>query len=275
MRIFSIASGSSGNCIFVGSGGSTEQDVGCGAATNVLVDAGVSTKRIVAGLEQNFIEPGQLDGILITHEHSDHIMGLPVFARKYHIPIYGTKETLAHIARTSGGKNIPGELFVPITPGETFCIGNMTIESHGTSHDAANPVMYTLGCEQKKVGIATDLGCYSEEIISGLQGADVLYLESNYDRNMLLVGIYPYYLKQRILGSCGHLSNDDSAELMLRLMHEHLKVVILAHLSKENNYPELAYQTMRNAIDSGWCYGTDKPRLLVANRDVPMECIEF
>ncbi len=274
MRVFSIASGSSGNCIYVGSGQSAlcECDP---SATNLLIDAGISTKRIVSGLEQNLIRPEQLDGILITHEHSDHIKGLPVLSKKYQVPIYGTEATLCQIRNSTGGKDIPIDLFVPIHPGDSFAIGNIQIESHSTSHDAANPVMYTMSSGDKKIGIATDLGCYSEEIIASLQGADVLYLESNYDRNMLLVGIYPYYLKQRILGKCGHLSNDDSAELMAKLMHERLKVVILAHLSKENNYPELAYQTMQNAIDSMWHFDTSKPRLLVANRDVPMECIEF
>ncbi len=269
MRIFSIASGSSGNCVYVGS----LCEDGRTGKTHLLVDAGISAKRIVAGLAQNFISPEQIDGILITHEHSDHIKGLSVLARKYRIPIYGTLETLQAIASGSTGKEIPTDFFVPIEVGREFIIGDIRVNTCNTSHDALNPILYTFSCKGKKLGFATDLGCFSDEIVGRLCGADMLYIESNYDRNMLLVGIYPYYLKQRILGRGGHLSNDDSAELVGRLLHAGLRVVMLAHLSKENNYPQLAYQTMKNEIDRAWCFSTEHPRLLVADRDVPSECI--
>lgn len=275
MRLFSIASGSSGNCIYVGDGIQLPDEPLCTNTTGLLIDAGISTKRIVDGLLQNNIDPARLDAILITHEHSDHVRGLSVLSRKYQIPIYGTYKTLQHILRSSCGERIPRELFVPIETNKPFSVGNIEVVAHSISHDAADPVMYTLTGEDKKIGVATDMGCYTDEIIEALGGSDVLYLESNYDRNMLLVGIYPYVLKQRILSSTGHLSNDDSAELLCSLMHEQLKVVILAHLSKENNYPELAYQCMKNAIESSWHYETGKPQLIIAGRDVPMDCIEI
>lgn len=233
MRLCSIASGSSGNCVYVGSD-----------RTNLLVDAGVSAKRIENGLNDIDILPDTIQGILITHEHSDHVQGLGILARKYHMPIYATLETAAAIKRIKNLGEIPEELFCFIKPNEAFRINDIDVEPFSTSHDAANPVCYSMQSEGQKVGIATDLGTYDDYILSKLEASELLYIEANHDVNMLMVGKYPYYLKQRILGDRGHLSNEVSAELISKLINPGLKHILLAHLSKENNYEELAYETV-------------------------------
>lgn len=233
MKLCSIASGSSGNCIYVGSN-----------HTNLLVDVGISAKRIENGLNGIDILPDTIQGILITHEHSDHVQGLGILARKYHVPIYATYETAAAIKRIKSLGEIPEELFHFIKPDEAFCINDIAVEPFSTSHDASNPVCYSIQSEGQKVGIATDLGKYDEYILSKLEASELLFIEANHDINMLMVGKYPYHLKQRILGDRGHLSNDTSADLISKLIHPKLKHILLAHLSKENNYEELAYETV-------------------------------
>lgn len=258
MRLCSIASGSSGNCIYAGH-----------ASTHLLIDAGISGKKIEQGLSEAGIEPESLGGILVTHEHSDHIQGLGVLARKYKIPIYGTVETFCAMkkGKTNIGK-IEDSLFCPVIPEESFSIGDILITPFSVSHDAANPVAYVFEADGHKIGMATDLGVYTEKTVNYLKDAQLLYLEANHDENMLMVGGYPYYLKQRIIGDHGHLSNDTAAELLCRLYHENLQYVILAHLSKENNYPELAYETVRAELilKAG---EENLPKLMVAPRDVP------
>lgn len=262
MEFFSIASGSSGNCVCIG----TESG-------RFLVDAGISTKRIAAGLQTQWIQGEDIRGLFVTHEHSDHIKGLPVLVKKYRIPVYGTAETLRKIRATAQGAELPGELLHPIQAGETLRFDRLKVKAFSVPHDAANPVAYTFCENGTKIALATDLGYVDECILRQLRDANLLYIESNYDRNMLLVGIYPYPLKQRILGEYGHLSNDDSAAVVRSVLHENLKAVVLAHLSKENNYPELAYQTMENELRASWHYAGEPPRLLVARRDEPTEMI--
>lgn len=263
MNFFSIASGSSGNCVCIG----TE-------AGRFLVDAGISTKRIVAGLQTQWIQGEDIRGLFVTHEHSDHIKGLPVLVKKYRIPVYGTVETLRKIRCSAQGTEIPEALLHPFQPGETLRFDSLQVKAFSVPHDAVNPVAYTFCENNTKIALATDLGYADECILRQLQDANLLYIESNYDRNMLLVGIYPYPLKQRILGEYGHLSNDDCAAAVRNVLHERLKAVVLAHLSKENNYPELAFQTMENELRAAWHYGRELPRLLVAKRDEPTELIE-
>ena len=257
MKLCSIASGSSGNCIYVGSN-----------RTNLLVDAGVSAKRIEFGLNGIDIQPDSLEGILITHEHSDHISGLGILARKYNIPIYATHETLGAIRRIKAIGVIDEALFHPVKPKEAFLINDILVEPFATSHDASNPVCYTMSSDGHKVGIATDLGMYDEDIVACLQESDLLMIEANHDVNMLMVGHYPYYLKQRILGNRGHLSNDTSADLISKLLSPRLRYIQLAHLSKENNYEELAYETVCCELTSRGC-DFSALNLTVAHRDVP------
>ncbi len=240
MRFCSIASGSSGNCIYVGSD-----------ETHILVDAGISGKRIEAGLNSLDLSTGDIDAILITHEHSDHIQGLGVLARRYGIPVYTTGGTADAIQRMKNPGDIPADIFHEIREDEPFTVRDMTIHAFTIPHDAAQPVGYRVECGNQSVGIATDLGRYGEYIIDNLQGLDALLLEANHDVRMLQVGKYPYYLKQRILGDRGHLSNENSGKLLCRLLHDNMKAVFLGHLSKENNYEQLAYETVCSEITIG------------------------
>lgn len=240
MRLCCIASGSSGNCIYAG----TE-------ATHVLVDAGISGKRVEAGLHSIGLTGHDIDGILVTHEHSDHISGLGVLCRRYHIPIYTTPGTAAAIRSCSSIGKIPEELFCEIRADEPFTIKDLTVNPMQISHDAAQPVAYRFSYGAKKAAVCTDLGTYNDYTVECLKGMDVLFLEANHDVNMLQVGSYPYYLKQRILGNRGHLSNENSGRLLSRVLHDHLQAVFLGHLSQENNLPELAYETVRLEIAMG------------------------
>lgn len=234
MRLCSIASGSSGNCIYVGSD-----------TTHLLVDVGISGKKTEEGLKELDLSMRDIDGIFITHEHTDHIAGLGVLSRKYEIPIYATSGTIEAIKRTASVGKIPEELFCPVCAEEKVIVKDLVCNPMRISHDAAEPVAYRIQHGKKRVGIVTDLGNYNDYTIESLRGMDALLLEANHDVNMLQVGSYPYYLKQRILGDRGHLSNESAGQLLYRLLHDKLQTVILGHLSKENNLPELAYETVR------------------------------
>lgn len=234
MRLCSIASGSSGNCIYVGSD-----------TTHLLVDAGISGKRTELGLRELGLKMEDIDGIFITHEHSDHIAGLGVLARKYGIRLYATKGTIDAIRDTASIGSIPEELFQPIVADEKIVIKDLICNPMKISHDAAEPVAYRIQHGKQKIGIVTDLGTYNDYTIESLRGMDALLLEANHDIHMLQVGPYPYYLKQRILGDRGHLSNERAGQLLCSLIHDKLQAVMLGHLSKENNLPELAYEAVR------------------------------
>ena len=262
MKFAALASGSSGNCIFISTG-----------LTSVLVDAGISCRRIEDSLKELGLVPGDIDGILLTHEHSDHIQGLGTLTKKYKIPIYGTIETLAALKRTPVGKGIPVELMMNIEGDAEFAIGDIGVNVAEVMHDAAHPVCYRFTDGEHVIAMATDLGDYDDKIVKHLSGAGLVYIESNYDPDMLMVGPYPYYLKQRIDGERGHLSNERSAELMVSVLHPGLKKIVLAHLSKENNYPEIAWQTHANAIREANTGYT--PELSVAKRSELSEVYIF
>ncbi|HHT96989.1 MAG TPA: MBL fold metallo-hydrolase [Clostridiales bacterium] len=261
MKLCSIASGSSGNCIYVGSND-----------TNILIDVGISKKRIEEGLKTIDIDPTTISAILITHEHTDHIAGLGVMSRKHNIPIYGTKETLDCVLGMAKLGKISNDLFNYIKPNESFNIQDIRINSFSIFHDASNPVGYTLEANDRKIGIATDLGKYDENIINQLKDSDILFIEANHDENMLLVGSYPYYLKQRILGELGHLSNEASADLISSLISDKYQYITLAHLSKENNYDKLAYETIFSQLTAMGC-DFSKLCLNVAEKDFPSELV--
>lgn len=237
MRMCSIASGSSGNCTYIG----TE-------ATHLLVDVGISCKRTIEGLNQLGLTGKDIDGILITHEHADHISGLGVICRKFDIPIYATEKTIAAIKKVNNIGDIEASLFNVIKADEKFILKDITVNPMRISHDAAQPVAYRFQYGNRRMAIATDLGMYDDYTVESLRGMDVLLLEANHDINMLQVGPYPYALKQRILGKKGHLSNELSGRLLSRLLNDKLKAVFLGHLSKENNMEELAYETVRLEI---------------------------
>lgn len=265
MRLCSIASGSSGNCVYVGSD-----------ATHLLIDTGISGKRIEAGVAELGLKLSEIDGIFITHEHADHINGLGVIARKYGLPIYGTRGTLAAIRQTSSLGFIDEELFHCIKADEKCTIKDIILYPIRTSHDAAEPVAYRISHDKQKIAVITDLGCYNDYTVECLRDLDVLYLEANHDIHMLQVGPYPYYLKQRILGEKGHLSNEAAGKLLSRLLHDKMRAVVLGHLSKENNLPELAYESVRVEVTmSDTPYnGNDFP-LYVAKRSEVSKMIEI
>lgn len=238
MRLCSIASGSSGNCVYVGS-----------EATHLLVDIGISGKRTEEGLHALGLTGREIDGILITHEHADHIQGLGVIVRKYGTPVYATAGTIKEIKKSGGLGNIDESLFREVREDVKFTLKDLTVNPMHISHDAAQPVGYRIGYGSKRVAICTDLGFFNDYTVECLRGMNALLLEANHDVNMLQVGPYPYYLKQRILSDRGHLSNENSGRLLCRILHDNLKTVLLGHLSKENNLPELAYESVRMEIN--------------------------
>jgi phosphoribosyl 1,2-cyclic phosphodiesterase len=240
MRLCSIASGSSGNCIYVGS-----------EATHLLVDVGISGKRTEEGLNSLGLTGRDLDGIFITHEHADHISGLGVIARKYGIPIYATRGTIDAMMEYSNLGKVDTSLFHEVQADKKLTIKDLVVNPMKISHDAAQPVAYRISYGNRKVGICTDLGVYDDYTVECLKGMDALLIEANHDVHMLQAGSYPYYLKQRILGDKGHLSNENSGRLLCRILHDGLQNIILGHLSKENNLPDLAYEAVRMEITMG------------------------
>ncbi len=263
MRMVSIASGSSGNCIYIGS-----------ENTHILIDAGISNKRIEQGLNEIGLKGSDLDGILITHEHSDHIRGLGVLSRKHHLPIYGTPRTLAEIAASKSLGTVDEMLFHPVYADAEFFVGDLKVRPFAIDHDAAEPVAYRVENDSKAVAVATDMGHFDSYIIDNLRELDAILLESNHDVRMLETGPYPYYLKRRILGDHGHLSNENAGRLLSMVLNDHLKKILLGHLSKENNYEELAYETVKLEIDQGDCpYGSSDFSISVAGRDRMSEII--
>jgi phosphoribosyl 1,2-cyclic phosphodiesterase len=257
LELCAIASGSSGNCICVGDDN-----------THVLIDAGISGKRIENGLQEFDLKANEMQGILVTHEHIDHIAGVGVMARRYGIPIFSTEGTINAIKCSKSVGKIDEDLFQVITPGKRFSIGDLTFKPISISHDAADPVAYKVSNENKSVAVITDLGNYNQAIVDELQGLDALLLEANHDVKMLQMGSYPYPLKQRILGARGHLSNESSGQLLCRILHDNLKGVMLGHLSKENNYEALAYEAVRMEITMGDNpYKAEDFPMYVAKRD--------
>lgn len=260
MEFGTIASGSSGNCLYVGS-----------KTTHLLIDAGVSCKRILAGLSAFGVDGSEIGAILVTHEHSDHISGIGVLSRKYHIPVYTTHETAQAIQRSRSLGDLSKSSFYAIEPGRPFYIGDIRVEAFSMPHDAVDPVSYTFENGGCKIGTVTDLGCYDDMIIHSLENSDLLYVEANHDIRMLQAGPYPYPLKQRILGDHGHLCNEMTGRLIALLHNDHLKHVILGHLSKENNYPDLALETV--ILEAFGGRQADGPDIFVAPRDTASDLV--
>ncbi len=263
MEFCSIASGSSGNCIFV----ATDK-------ASVLIDAGISKKRIEQGLAQIDHSPKDLDAILITHEHTDHIQGLKVFLHSYELPVYCTAGTMKELKEKHLTDEIDEALLHVIVPDQSFSISDLSILPFHVSHDAADPVAFHFQSEAKKIAVVTDLGYYDDYTVDHLKNLDAVMVESNHDINMLQVGKYPYYLKQRILGLKGHLSNDSAGRLISEILHDKMQRIVLGHLSKENNYEPLAKETVASEIaraDNPY-KGNDFP-ITIASRYEPTELI--
>lgn len=265
MRFQTFASGSSGNCSYIGS-----------ETTHLLFDVGISRKRTQEALNRIDLDFPDIDGIFITHEHSDHIQGLAMILKKYDIPVYATAGTIAAIRRMEKYRELSEDRFIPVRADEKTVVKDITVNPMTISHDAAEPVGYRVLYGGKKVSICTDLGCYTDYTKACLKDSDVLLLEANHDVNMLQVGPYPYPLKQRILSDRGHLSNAASGTLLDSILNSHMKAIFLGHLSQENNYPDLAFETVRleiNAADDD--YEADELPIRVAPRKEASGMVEI
>ena len=257
----SLYSGSSGNSLFV----QTEN-------TKLLIDAGESAKKITEALSLLNVDVTQLDGILVTHEHSDHVKGLGTLSKKYNIPVYANSKTWdAMPEQNTKVLDINHKYF---QPSETFEIGDLKISHFEIPHDAANPCGFNIFHEDKKISVATDIGHMTSQIIHKLEDSSFILLEANYDPNILKCSKYPYPLKQRIAGPNGHLANVDAGKTVSYLMKSGLSKVMLGHLSKENNFPELAYKTVVNELIENKC-DENRIRINVATRFSPSPVIDL
>lgn len=236
-KFCSLFSSSSGNATFLGNG-----DRG------ILIDAGVSAKRIKEALLSREIDPFKLDGIFVTHEHKDHISGIRIIASKYNIPVYATEGTMSALEENGIiNSKFPSE----IMPLSGVTAGDLFVERFRTPHDSKESCGYKITFPHgQKAVIATDLGKITPTVEEALLGADLVMLESNHDVSMLQSGEYPYYLKRRILSDVGHLSNTACAEEAVKLIKKGTTRLFLGHLSAENNFPDLAYQTTFSALKS-------------------------
>ncbi|MBP3361437.1 MAG: MBL fold metallo-hydrolase [Clostridia bacterium] len=248
VRFMSLMSGSGGNSTLISDG-----------ETSLLIDCGMSGSALSKKLDSINMRPEELSGVLITHEHSDHTGGVGVIARRYGIPVYATEKTFAAM---NAGKIDPGQLHT-VRPGVMFSAGSIDVQPFSIPHDAADPVGYSFFADGCKYTLATDIGFMPDSLFENLRGSKSIILESNHDIEMLRYGAYPYYLKQRILSQKGHLSNDITAETAVRLADTGTDKIMLAHLSHENNTPEIAQITTKNALDRS---GYGNVRLSVAAR---------
>lgn len=235
LKYCSIGSGSSGNCHVI-----TYKDTG------ILIDAGLAGKTITSGIKQADFDIDKIQGIFITHEHSDHIKGAGIMSRKLDIPIYANLKTWCGMKDKIG--NIKEENMVVFENDRTYALGDIKIRPFSIPHDSEDAVGYNIYSENEKMSIATDIGYVTENIRRNLKGSKLVILESNYDPNMLMMGKYSYSLKKRIMSEGGHLSNEEAASFCTELVDGGTEMILLAHLSKDNNFPELAYATSKNVL---------------------------
>ena len=261
LNFCSLYSGSSGNSLLV----ETEN-------TKLLIDAGVSSKKIETALTNLNIAPSSINGILITHEHSDHVQGLGTFAKKFDLPVFVNQKTLDAMPKQK--EKIPEKNIKKFKIEEKFEIGDMQIKPFSIPHDAANPCGFNVFKDNKKISIATDIGHMTNGILKNLEDSIFVLLESNYDPEVLKFSRYPYPLKSRIAGPTGHLSNESAGKTISHLLNSGLQQAMLGHLSKESNFPELAYKTVIDEIISS-NYNENSLKLSVASRDVPGNIISF
>lgn len=250
VKFCNLYSGSSGNSTYIET-----------ASAKILVDAGVSCQKISNALKEINSSLEAIDGILISHEHSDHVRGLEVISKKFNIPIYASIKTWYAMQNL----NIPENLKMCFEPNVDFKIFDVNISPFLIPHDAIQPCGFNIFCENKKITIATDIGHIDDKLIKKMYHSDILLIESNYDEETLLCGKYPYVLKRRIHSDIGHLSNEAAGKAVKELYENGTKNIILGHLSKENNLPEIAYQTTLNELNLSNC--TSPFSLSIAKRD--------
>lgn len=254
LRFSPLFSGSSGNAIYVG----------CDD-THLLVDAGLSCTRIVRELAKIGIAPEQLSGILTTHEHVDHIRGVGILSRKYGLPVYATPGTWNGMDEKIGTVDSKNRFIME--PEQDFYIGSINITPFATPHDANQPVGLCFEYGGARFAVATDVGCLRPGWTNHVLGADAVLLESNYDPDMLKAGSYPYDLKRRILSGHGHLCNEDAGSFCVELAKKGTRHIVLGHLSKENNFPELALRCSELSLRAAGIEPGEDLRLDVAKRD--------
>ena len=248
LRVAVLASGSKGNAAYI------ELD-----GVRLLIDAGISARRITRSLADLGVDAASLDGVFVTHEHSDHIKGLPTLLKQYRLPLFAPPATLRAIGESLA---VPEDTFTPLA-GDVM-LGSVAVKSFSTLHDAASPVGYAV-CGSEKCALATDLGFLTNDVMAAIEGSDVLILEANHDRELLQSGSYPWRLKQRILSNRGHLSNSAAAWALVRLK-KRPRAVFLAHMSQENNRPELVEETVRTILAQ---QNVRQENLLLTAQDVP------
>lgn len=256
LRFSSLSSGSSGNCIYI------ESD-----RSKILIDAGFSGKQVEKLLQSIHVDPTELDAILVTHEHSDHIKGVGVLSRRYRIPVIANEGTWCAMSKKIG--KIDEENILIFKNDLFFGLRDLDILPISTSHDSMEACGYIIQKNNKKISLVTDTGLYNLEMMDAMRDSDLFFVEANHDIHMLKNGFYPYHLKQRILSTKGHLSNEDAGRLLGDVIQGNGEKVFLAHLSQENNTPSLAYHTVNNYLLS---LGLDTERdiqMTVANRSTP------
>jgi len=227
MRFSVLASGSTGNAFYI------ETD-----EVKLLVDVGLSGKQMDYLFKEIHVDPKEISGILVTHEHTDHIKGLGVLARKYNLPIYANEKTWAKMEKNIGKIELDQKFHFEANSVKTF--GNLDVESFSVSHDAVDPMFFAFHHGEEKIALVTDLGYVSEKIKKTVEGANAFIFEANHDINMLQMGHYPWNVKRRILGDYGHVSNEDCGLALSEVITDKTERVYLAHLSKDNNMKELA-----------------------------------
>lgn len=263
MKFCSLYSGSSGNSIFIAS-----------KNARILIDAGLPGKKIDDALKSIGENPSEIDGIFITHEHSDHIRGIGVLSRKHDIPIYANSDTWNVMEPTIG--KIKEHNIRIMDRRSTISIKDLDIKSFNIPHDAVAPVGYTVNFNNKRISVATDFGIYTQEIKDNIRDSEVILLESNHDVGMLKFGPYPYNLKRRILSEVGHLSNEDCGKAIVDLIrYKPNKRIILGHLSGTNNHPDLALETVSSVLRENNITPKLDIDLTMAERHSPSNIIEI
>jgi len=260
-----LASGSRGNCAIVAS-----------ACTKILVDAGISCRETFKRMKVLGEEPQSLSAILITHEHSDHVSGLATLAKRLRIPVFmtgATHQAWSRAVRDQKGERPQLEKFECFEAGHGFQVGDIAVRPFTIPHDAVDPVGFTFRAEGIKVGVATDLGYLPVSVRDHLRGCDVLVMESNHDVEMLRVGPYPWSVKQRVMSRVGHLSNGALADFFTNDYDNSATFVVLAHLSEQNNHPEIARREAEKALATRG--GLFQNRVVLASQTEALEPIRL
>jgi len=260
LNFYSLSSGSSGNCYYLGNGGH-----------GILIDAGISSKSVHNFLKQINVPMNSIMGILITHNHSDHIKGLEVLTRKTNIPVFTTHRIWDSILKTK--RNISSDCMREISLHLKFHLAGFEIEAFPVCHDAPETIGFHICAGDARFTLATDLGTICQTAARYIKEANMIVIESNYDEQMLVNGRYPWYLKTRIKSDRGHLSNRQASEFLADIYTDNLRAICLAHLSKNNNTPETALNTLLRTFSERGIILSKEQHVSVLNRSIPTEMI--